>query len=67
MWNQRSRVYWLKEDDKNTKLFHTKASNRRKQNRVTSLKNEEGVWLEGDRLAHHMVSYFSKLFSTSGE
>lgn len=34
---------------------------------MNSITNEEGVWLEGDHLAHHIVFYFSKLFSTSRE
>ncbi|KAL9668937.1 hypothetical protein QQ045_006478 [Rhodiola kirilowii] len=43
MWSQRSRVFWLRDGDNNTKYFHTKASSRRKANRIHQLYNSEGV------------------------
>ena len=37
-WGQRAKAHWLKEGDRNTKFFHTHASEKRKKN--TNL----GVW-----------------------
>jgi len=44
MWLQRSRITWLKEGDRNTKLFHRKAVWRAKKNRIKKLKQDEGNW-----------------------
>ncbi|KAL5736834.1 hypothetical protein ACOSQ2_031622 [Xanthoceras sorbifolium] len=41
-WRQRSRALWLKEGDKNTKNFHSKASQRKKRNQILGLVDDDG-------------------------
>ena len=44
MWSQRSRALWLKWGDRNTKFFHTSASQRRRKNWIAGLQDPSGVW-----------------------
>lgn len=49
-WQQKSRVQWLKEGDKNTAFFHISTSNRRRKNKISRLKRANGEWCETDGL-----------------
>lgn len=46
-WKQRSMADWLKARDKNTKIFHAKASLRKRKNRIEGVKYNAGNWLKG--------------------
>jgi hypothetical protein len=66
IWRQRSRAVWLKDGDKNTKFFHGKANQRRKNNEIKKIKDEDGVWWHGqDQIEKVMLNFFSELFATS--
>lgn len=43
-WAQKSRLDWLKFEDKNTKFFHVSTLIRRQHNRIDCLKNLDGNW-----------------------
>lgn len=65
-WKQRSRADWLKEEDKNTKFFHSKASARRKKNRICGLKDEKGIWGEEVENVEQLIcEHFTKMFTTT--
>lgn len=39
-WEQRSKIFWLKEADINTKFFHSATNARRKSNLISSIKKD---------------------------
>ena len=42
IWNQCSKVDWLKHGDLNTKYFHCRTTERNKRNLISGLENEHG-------------------------
>ena len=66
MWQQRSRVLFLKNGDRNTAYFHSKASQRFRRNRILGLKNNQNVWCtEESQIKNIAVDYYQSLFSSS--
>ncbi|XP_074293887.1 uncharacterized protein LOC141621071 [Silene latifolia] len=64
-WRQRSRALWLKDGDKNTKFFHTRAGELKKKNFIAKLIDDEGVVRNGDVAVGRVANnYFHQLFST---
>ena len=66
MWQQRSRALFLKNGDRNTAYFHSKASQRFRRNRILGLKNNQNVWCtEESQIKNIAVDYYRSLFSSS--
>ena len=62
-WKEKSKNTWLKEGDRNTKVFHGWAQVRKMKNRVASLIDDRGIeQSEEDRKGDIAVSYFANLF-----
>ncbi|KAK3219985.1 hypothetical protein Dsin_013955 [Dipteronia sinensis] len=63
-WRQRSRTEWLRGGDRNTKIFHMKAS-ARTRNEILGLFRDEGSWCVGNQdMEIVVVGYFVKLFDS---
>ena len=57
---------WSKYGDRNTKIFHSKASQRRRMNFIEGIKNANGVWVEEvDGVAKVASDYFMNIFKVS--
>ena len=65
-WQQRSRVQWLGEGNRNTKYFHHRASERRRKNAIVGLWNDEGGWCDSkEEIVRTVTGYFEDIYSSS--
>jgi len=62
LWRQKSRVRWLKEGEKNTKLFHKTTVQRRMINQISYVNNEQGNKVEThEEIEKEFLNYFKKM------
>ena len=62
-WAQRSKINWLKHEDKNMKFFHAKATQRRNKNHIRGIQNADGQWVENlEEVVGVASAYFDNLF-----
>ncbi|XP_074318472.1 uncharacterized protein LOC141655284 [Silene latifolia] len=65
-WRQRSRALWLRDGDRNTNFFHTRAGERRTKNFIGKLVDDQGVDRIGDEAVAQVVNnYFKDFFVTA--
>ena len=65
MWKQRSKSFWYQSGDRNTKFFHTIASQRTQKNRIMGLEDNNGVWQGSDEDIQSIVlNYFSSIYQS---
>ena len=65
MWRQWSKTLWLSDGDKNTRLFHSKASQRRRKNYITKLYDVDGRWcFRQDQICDTIVNFYKTLFTS---
>ena len=66
MWVQRSWVLWLKDGDKNTRFFHSKASQRRRRNYINGLFDDSGSWTTNPTwISTTILNFYQQLFTSS--
>jgi hypothetical protein len=63
MWRQRSCTSWLKEGDRNTRFFHSRASHRRRRNSLVVLRLENGELITDlEQIGSQFMDYYQELF-----
>ena len=61
LWRQKSRIRWLKEGEKNTKNFHRTTIQRRMNNNITHIQNEQGAKGEThEEIESEVLKYFKQ-------
>ena len=68
LWFQRSKVLWAKFGDRNSKFFHSQASQRKRKNLIRKLKDSNGrVFKENEGIAECLVQYYQNLISSENQ
>lgn len=66
LWSQRSRIFYLRNRDNNTKFFHNKATMRHRKNIIRGIFDESNSWHhQQDEISGVLLKYYQELFSTS--
>lgn len=63
-WRQRYRSIWLKEGDRNTKIFHLSTLKHSAKNRISGLTKGRHQITNEKEISNEMVSFFSSLLSS---
>jgi len=56
-WRKKSKVQWLKEGERNTRFFHRSTMVNRAHNRISSIKDEEGNWVNSHEEIEAVLVY----------
>lgn len=63
-----NRIQWLQAGDRNTRFFHSKTKQRRSNNRIIHISDEEGnSYTEVKEIHNQIQSYFQDLFKSEEE
>lgn len=60
----KSRLQWLQQGERNSKFFHLSLVFRRRRNKISMLRDEQGNWVtDQNQLKNMVVEFFKNLYS----
>ena len=63
---QCSKTLWVVQGDRNTRFFHSKATNRYRKNFIHKLRNTDGQWsANNEEVANILIQYYKELFTSA--
>ena len=66
MWRQWAKAFWLVDGDKNSRYFHTRATQRHCKNKILGVKDSSGAWIaQPEGIAKTFTTYYQHLFESS--
>ncbi|KAF4351049.1 hypothetical protein G4B88_012598 [Cannabis sativa] len=64
--SQKAKISWIKEVDENSAVFHASIKQRRLQNRIHSIRNSDGVWLDkANEITDAFLQFYHHLLGTA--
>ena len=68
LWFQRSKVLWAKQGDRNSKYFHSWATQQRCKNTIQKLWSSSGQWRSSNaEVAEILIDYFQELYTLANQ
>lgn len=65
-WKQRAKLNWIQKGDKNSKYFHTCASQRHKKNWINQIRDGRNrLWTEKEDIKEAFHDYFKGIYTSS--
>lgn len=65
---QIAKINWLELGDENSRLFHMSIKHRRKQNKINSIQDADGVWIQlVEGVQQAFIKFYSSMFGVKME
>ena len=68
LWFQRSKVLWATKGDRNSKYFHSQATQRKRKNSIQKLRSTNGQWSSSsEEVTEILIGYFQELYTSANQ
>jgi len=64
-WKEKARMRWHVDGDRNTRYFHRVTKIKNKTKIISSLRNDEEIITDPQRISNHIVNYYEKKFASN--